>query len=144
MIRDLCAGQLEGADIGSTEITFTPGKIQGGSHTADTKTAGCVALPSSGIGALALDLGSEAGATHTWQLAEPLPSLRFLSLFFNFFIDDGVTYLSLFPHDPSRPPTQALTLLITHLPWRGRGLWVPWLFMHRSYGCSWNCLRCRG
>ncbi|KAK1328857.1 hypothetical protein QTO34_011027 [Cnephaeus nilssonii] len=44
MIRDLCAGQLEGADIGSTEITFTPGKIQGGSHTADTKTAGSVCL----------------------------------------------------------------------------------------------------
>lgn len=44
MVRDLCAGQLEGADIGSTEITFTPGKIHGGSHTADTKTAGSVCL----------------------------------------------------------------------------------------------------
>ncbi|XP_070252370.1 RNA 3'-terminal phosphate cyclase [Myotis yumanensis] len=44
MIRDLCAGQLEGADIGSTEITFTPEKIKGGSHTADTKTAGSVCL----------------------------------------------------------------------------------------------------
>uniref|UniRef100_A0A8C7CC37 RNA 3'-terminal phosphate cyclase n=1 Tax=Neovison vison TaxID=452646 RepID=A0A8C7CC37_NEOVI len=41
MIRDLCDGQLEGAEIGSTEIMFTPEKIKGGIHTADTKTAGC-------------------------------------------------------------------------------------------------------
>jgi len=44
MIRDLCDGQLEGAEIGSTEITFTPEKIKGGVHTADTKTAGYVSL----------------------------------------------------------------------------------------------------
>lgn len=42
MIRDLCEGQLEGGEIGSTEITFTPGKIKGGTHIADTKTAGYV------------------------------------------------------------------------------------------------------
>ncbi|KAF6293688.1 RNA 3'-terminal phosphate cyclase [Rhinolophus ferrumequinum] len=40
MIQDLCDGQLEGAEIGSTEIMFTPEKIKGGIHTADTKTAG--------------------------------------------------------------------------------------------------------
>ncbi|XP_038601738.1 RNA 3'-terminal phosphate cyclase [Tachyglossus aculeatus] len=44
MVRDLCEGHLEGAEIGSTEITFTPGKIKGGTHTADTKTAGSVCL----------------------------------------------------------------------------------------------------
>uniref|UniRef100_K9J0A8 RNA 3'-terminal phosphate cyclase n=1 Tax=Desmodus rotundus TaxID=9430 RepID=K9J0A8_DESRO len=44
MIRDLCDGQLDGAEIGSTEIMFTPGKIRGGTHTADTKTAGSVCL----------------------------------------------------------------------------------------------------
>ncbi|KAF6075777.1 RNA 3'-terminal phosphate cyclase [Phyllostomus discolor] len=44
MIRDLCDGQLDGAAIGSTEVTFTPGKIRGGTHTADTKTAGSVCL----------------------------------------------------------------------------------------------------
>lgn len=44
MIRDLCDGQLEGAEIGSTEIIFTPEKIKGGLHTADTKTAGYVSL----------------------------------------------------------------------------------------------------
>ncbi|TKC40980.1 RNA 3'-terminal phosphate cyclase isoform X1 [Monodon monoceros] len=44
MIRDFCDGQLEGAEIGSTEIMFTPEKIKGGVHTADTKTAGSVCL----------------------------------------------------------------------------------------------------
>ncbi|XP_030310800.1 RNA 3'-terminal phosphate cyclase isoform X3 [Calypte anna] len=44
MIRDLCEGKLEGGEIGSTEITFTPGKIKGGTHIADTKTAGSVCL----------------------------------------------------------------------------------------------------
>nr|XP_036871098.1 RNA 3'-terminal phosphate cyclase [Manis javanica] len=44
MIRDLCDGQLEGAEIGSTEIMFIPKKIKGGIHTADTKTAGSVCL----------------------------------------------------------------------------------------------------
>ncbi|XP_034636054.1 RNA 3'-terminal phosphate cyclase [Trachemys scripta elegans] len=44
MIRDLCDGQLDGGEIGSTEITFTPGKIKGGTHIADTKTAGSVCL----------------------------------------------------------------------------------------------------
>ncbi|KAJ7408769.1 RNA 3'-terminal phosphate cyclase [Willisornis vidua] len=40
MIRDLCDGKLNGGEIGSTEITFTPGTIKGGTHVADTKTAG--------------------------------------------------------------------------------------------------------
>lgn len=44
MVRDLCDGQMEGGQIGSTEITFTPGKIKGGTHIADTKTAGSVCL----------------------------------------------------------------------------------------------------
>ncbi|XP_069593509.1 RNA 3'-terminal phosphate cyclase isoform X1 [Ranitomeya imitator] len=43
-VRDLCAGQLENAAIGSTEINFTPGRIKGGSLIADTKTAGSVCL----------------------------------------------------------------------------------------------------
>ncbi|OXB66165.1 hypothetical protein ASZ78_012964 [Callipepla squamata] len=44
IVRDLCEGNLEGGEIGSTEITFTPGKIKGGTHIADTKTAGSVCL----------------------------------------------------------------------------------------------------
>ncbi|KAG3279583.1 RTCA-like [Ictidomys tridecemlineatus] len=44
MIGDLCDGQLEGAEIVLTEVTFTPEKIKGGIHIADTKTAGSVCL----------------------------------------------------------------------------------------------------
>ncbi|XP_020385845.1 RNA 3'-terminal phosphate cyclase isoform X2 [Rhincodon typus] len=44
MVRDLCDGCLEEAKVGSTEISFSPGKIKGGSHVADTKTAGSICL----------------------------------------------------------------------------------------------------
>ncbi|NXC49703.1 RTCA cyclase, partial [Penelope pileata] len=44
IVRDLCEGELDGGEIGSTQITFAPGKIKGGIHTADTKTAGSVCL----------------------------------------------------------------------------------------------------
>ncbi|NP_001086034.2 RNA 3'-terminal phosphate cyclase [Xenopus laevis] len=43
-VRDLCGGKLEKAEIGSTEIEFAPGKIKGGTLTADPKTAGSVCL----------------------------------------------------------------------------------------------------
>ncbi|CAG5862684.1 unnamed protein product [Menidia menidia] len=35
---------LQGATIGSTDISLTPGKIRSGNHTADTQTAGSVCL----------------------------------------------------------------------------------------------------
>ncbi|MBN3282011.1 RTCA cyclase, partial [Polyodon spathula] len=44
LVRDLCAGQLQGGEVGSTEITLTTGKVKGGDYTADTKTAGSVVL----------------------------------------------------------------------------------------------------
>ncbi|XP_018582217.1 RNA 3'-terminal phosphate cyclase [Scleropages formosus] len=44
LLRDMSDGNLEGALVGSTEITLTPGKIKGGSHLADTHTAGSVGL----------------------------------------------------------------------------------------------------
>ncbi|KAG7513286.1 RNA 3' [Solea senegalensis] len=44
LVSDLCSGCLQGASIGSTDIILTPGKIQSGSHTADTQTAGSVCL----------------------------------------------------------------------------------------------------
>ncbi|MBN3307308.1 RNA 3'-terminal phosphate cyclase [Amia ocellicauda] len=44
LIRDLCDGHLEGGEVGSTEITLSTGKIKGGNHVADTKTAGSVGL----------------------------------------------------------------------------------------------------
>ena len=42
LIRDLTHGTLEGGTIGSTEITLTPGQINGGDYAVDTKTAGYI------------------------------------------------------------------------------------------------------
>ncbi|CAL8343384.1 unnamed protein product [Gadus morhua 'NCC'] len=44
LLRDICAGSLDGAAIGSTEITLNPGKITSGDHLADPQTAGSVGL----------------------------------------------------------------------------------------------------
>ncbi|XP_068176524.1 RNA 3'-terminal phosphate cyclase [Antennarius striatus] len=44
LVSDLCSGSLQGATIGSTDISLSPGKIHGGNHTADTQTAGSVCL----------------------------------------------------------------------------------------------------
>ncbi|XP_074490565.1 RNA 3'-terminal phosphate cyclase isoform X2 [Sebastes fasciatus] len=44
LVSDLCSGDLQGASIGSTDITLTPGKIQSGNYTADPQTAGSVCL----------------------------------------------------------------------------------------------------
>lgn len=40
LVSDLCSGSLQGATIGSTDISLTPGKIRSGNHVADTQTAG--------------------------------------------------------------------------------------------------------
>lgn len=40
LVSDLCSGSLQGATIGSTDISLTPGKIRSGNHAADTQTAG--------------------------------------------------------------------------------------------------------
>ncbi|XP_059620274.1 RNA 3'-terminal phosphate cyclase [Phlebotomus argentipes] len=42
--RSLCKGRVYGASIGSTEVEFHPQSIIGGRHSADTKTAGSIAL----------------------------------------------------------------------------------------------------
>lgn len=44
LVSDMCSGSLQGATIGSTDISLSPGKIQSGDHTADTQTAGSVCL----------------------------------------------------------------------------------------------------
>ncbi|XP_071755621.1 RNA 3'-terminal phosphate cyclase [Centroberyx gerrardi] len=44
LVSDLCSGSLEGGNIGSTEVSLTPGKIRSGNLTADTQTAGSVCL----------------------------------------------------------------------------------------------------
>uniref|UniRef100_A0A8C7ZJQ2 RNA 3'-terminal phosphate cyclase n=1 Tax=Oryzias sinensis TaxID=183150 RepID=A0A8C7ZJQ2_9TELE len=44
LVSDLCSGSLQGASIGSTDVSLTPGKIRSGSHVADPQTAGSVCL----------------------------------------------------------------------------------------------------
>ncbi|XP_077981104.1 RNA 3'-terminal phosphate cyclase-like [Glandiceps talaboti] len=44
LISDLCGGKLNGDKVSSTEISFTPSKIQAGRFIADTHTAGSVCL----------------------------------------------------------------------------------------------------
>lgn len=43
-VRKVCRGSLEGAELGSTELTFRPGKIVGGRYDFDIGTAGSVTL----------------------------------------------------------------------------------------------------
>ncbi len=40
LLRDLCDGTLEGAGVGSGQVTFQPQAIRGGDFVVDTKTAG--------------------------------------------------------------------------------------------------------
>lgn len=40
----ICNGNLKGCTVGSTEIEFCPGKIEGGNHSIDIGTAGSVTL----------------------------------------------------------------------------------------------------
>eukprot|EP00088_Acartia_fossae_P064706 TRINITY_DN7971_c0_g2_i1.p1 TRINITY_DN7971_c0_g2~~TRINITY_DN7971_c0_g2_i1.p1 ORF type:complete len:368 (+),score=50.44 TRINITY_DN7971_c0_g2_i1:28-1131(+) len=44
LIKDICRGSLQGADFGSNQIHFRPGKINGGDFFADTQSAGAVCL----------------------------------------------------------------------------------------------------
>ncbi|KAK7889159.1 hypothetical protein WMY93_024719 [Mugilogobius chulae] len=44
LVSELCGGTLQGAAMGSTDISLSPGKIKAGNFTADTHTAGSVCL----------------------------------------------------------------------------------------------------
>jgi len=43
-VRKVCRGTLEGAEVGSKELVFTPGKIVGGKYSLDIGTAGSTIL----------------------------------------------------------------------------------------------------
>ncbi|XP_043193170.1 RNA 3'-terminal phosphate cyclase-like isoform X3 [Amphibalanus amphitrite] len=44
LVSEMCSGRLTGDAIDSTEITFRPGRVTGGSYSAETGTAGSVGL----------------------------------------------------------------------------------------------------
>ena len=61
LLADICGGSLDGAQVGSSEVSFHPQAVAGGEFVADTKTAGwvcelCVCLFLCGISLLSLSL----------------------------------------------------------------------------------------
>lgn len=40
LVSNICRGELENAQVGSTDVTFRPGTIKAGKFVADSKTAG--------------------------------------------------------------------------------------------------------
>ncbi|XP_047536105.1 RNA 3'-terminal phosphate cyclase [Vanessa atalanta] len=44
LVATMCQAKMKGANIGSTEIEFIPGKLRGGHYLADTQTAGSISL----------------------------------------------------------------------------------------------------
>ncbi|CAH2089887.1 unnamed protein product [Euphydryas editha] len=44
LVATMCQAKIKGANIGSTEIEFVPGKLRGGHYLADTQTAGSITL----------------------------------------------------------------------------------------------------
>ncbi|MEE8403519.1 MAG: RNA 3'-terminal phosphate cyclase, partial [Candidatus Hydrothermarchaeaceae archaeon] len=43
-LQDMVGGKVEGAEIGSTEVGFYPGKLGSGRYLVDTRTAGSITL----------------------------------------------------------------------------------------------------
>jgi RNA 3'-terminal phosphate cyclase (ATP) len=43
-LRDMVDGEVKGAEIGSTELAFHPGRLKAGKYVIDTKTAGSITL----------------------------------------------------------------------------------------------------
>ena len=46
LLTELCGKRLEGAEVGSSEVTFNPKIITGGDFVGDTKTAGYMCVVS--------------------------------------------------------------------------------------------------
>lgn len=44
LVAEICNGTLTGCELGSSEVSFTPGPIRPGSYTADPRTAGSTTL----------------------------------------------------------------------------------------------------
>ncbi len=43
-LKDICSAKVEGAKLGSQEVTFVPGRLKGGSYEVDFGTAGSISL----------------------------------------------------------------------------------------------------
>lgn len=60
-VSEICGGNLKGAELKSTEVEFTPGKIKGGNYKFDVGTAGAVTLVLQSLVIPAVHADSEIG-----------------------------------------------------------------------------------
>lgn len=73
ILTEVCGGTIEGAKIGSTEFTFTPGRVQNRSMVVDTGTAASVTLalqaivPAISLSGASLDLELVGGTDVPWS-----------------------------------------------------------------------------
>lgn len=73
LLAEICGGHVEGANIGSTEFTFTPGAPQSRSLTVDMKTAASITLalqaivPAISLSGSSLDLELIGGTDVPWS-----------------------------------------------------------------------------
>lgn len=73
ILRDLSGGSLDGAEVGSGEITFTPGTVETTSMTVDLKTAASVTLvlqavvPAVSLSGAAVRLDLTGGTDVPWS-----------------------------------------------------------------------------
>ena len=91
LLAEMTGSRAEGGEVGSRELTFTPGRPRPGSYTADIGTAGCIALllqaalpvavATPGTTRLAIRGGTHVpfGPTVDWLEQAYLPYLRRLA-----------------------------------------------------------------
>ncbi|XP_077463422.1 RNA 3'-terminal phosphate cyclase isoform X2 [Stigmatopora argus] len=127
LLREMCAGVLQGGAIGSTEVRLTPSKIVAGNYTADTRTAGSVglllqaalpcALYADGVSKLCLRGGTNAEMAP--QIDYTLKVFKPIAEKFGIHFDCDVTMRGFYPKGggevrvvvPALKELQALTML---------------------------------
>lgn len=94
ILAEICGATLEGGDVGSTEFTFIPGRVESRSMAVDTGTAASVTLalqaivPAVSLSGASLDLELAGGTDVPWSPTSDYfstvfsPSLRRLGLVF--------------------------------------------------------------
>lgn len=134
-VGSICDARLEGAEKGSTSLTFSPGKIRGGDHQLDVGTAGSITLvlqacllPVIGSGE-PLTMRIRGGTNVRWSPPVDYYSLIFLPLLRKMGVDVSleITARGFYPEGGgevrvSVPPTMGISPLV--LPQRGRLLSV--------------------
>ncbi len=73
ILREVCDGRLEGADLGSSTITFSPGVVEAMSMKTDLRTAASITLvlqavvPAASLSGSSLEIRLEGGTDVPWS-----------------------------------------------------------------------------